>query len=306
MRLGCWLGKPNQIRPLRPVYEAAAGRGWTVRWMGPGSQPDIHPHPRDVPDVLIGVGAPPEVPAPYIWLQGGMDPYFDPKLPGTTATVAVYTDWWQQQLPPVRSVVTGYPILAPRDLVLGRPPLVYVPFSVRSGSPTYLQRLRSEWAHRRFIGELARYIGDGGDPLHVKVRAKDPIPHALERLADRVVDDESGDGDTLDWLAGAKGCLHVYSSVVLEAAALGIPSLCFDPGAHAFRPEAQRFCNGHLGGLFNWPGVVELRQLSMPFSPLPKWTLSADALRRYREQYVSAYPHEEAAQNVCDLAKRMA
>ena len=303
MRLGCYLGKPNQLRALKPVAHAARLRGWDLTWDGPGQwRPSAVHQVRQLPDVMVSLD-PPKAPCPWIWLQAGMDPFHDPLLPGTEAVVAIYTDWWRVHLPRgVRGITTGMPLLGQR-IEGGERPLVYVPFSVRSGSPTWLQRAKNTWAHRQFCRALVAWIDrqQAGIPLHVKTRAKDPIPPYLRASADRVLTD--AEGDTLEWLARAWACVHVYSSVVLEAAALGVPSLCADPGPAAFGPRAARFCHGRLGGLFHWPGVVEHVPMAEAFATHPRFRIDPEALRRYRETYVG--DTARAADNVLDLAERM-
>lgn len=296
MRLGLWLGKPNQLRALKPVSLAAMRRCWDVEWWGPGAS---HPFL----DVMVGVDPPRAPGVPYIWLQAGMDPFHHPALLPTDAlrqtVVATYTDWWAAQLPPgVRGVTTGMPLTKTTP---GRKNLVYVPWSVRSGSPSRWQRFQNWQAHHRLIRALGAYIEDARVPLVVKTRRKDPAPDALTQLADFVVKED--DGATLGWLHGAWGCVHVYSSVVLEAAALGVPSLCLDPGPRAFGAWSARFCHGQEGGPFNWPGVVEHRPIRQAFSPPPAWAIDTAALERYRAQFVGDTTN--AAQNVCDLAESL-
>lgn len=301
MTLGVYLGKPNQLRAVLPVAEAARGRGWAVHWYGPGAPPaGGSPHPRAVPDVTVAVDPPIGAPTRWIWLQAGMDPFQDPRLPGTAATVAVYTEWWASQVPAgVRRATVGFPMLAAHPEA---PMLVYVPWSVRSGSPTRWDRWRNARAHRRLIRALTAYVDAAALPLRVKVRAKDPIPACLHALADQIVDDASGAGDTLDWLAGALGCLHVYSSAVLEAAALGVPSLCLDPGPGW---GASRYATRARFGPFNWPGVALWRDLDVaPFSPPPRWEVDPEELRAYRARYVGVV--DGAAERVCDLAATLA
>ena len=300
MRLGCWLGKPNQLRALAPIAHAGLKRGWTVRWYGPGVVGET-PHPRDLPDAMVSTD-PPKTPTPWIWLQAGMDPFSDPALPGTTATLAVYTEWWAAQLPAgVRSATVGFPMLPPGQ---GDHVLVYVPWSVRSGSPSRWLRWQNARAHRRLIRALTAYLDIVQDmPLRVKTRAKDPIPPSLRALADDIVDDESGAGDTLGWLAGAWGCVHVYSSVVLECAALGVPSLCLDPGPGW--GNTSKFAKRWHKGPFNWPGVAYWRDMTVaPFTPVPVWRIDDDELKAYRARYVG--PVDGAAERVCDLAEKMA
>lgn len=297
MKVGFYLGKPNQLRALLPVAEAAFHRGWTVRWYGPGSRED-EPHPRDLPDVTVAVG-PPIAPTPWIWLQAGMDPLADPRLATTDATVAVYTEWWAAHLPrTVKSAVVGLPVYPVPTPPENRGALIYLPWSVRSGARSRWHRLTTSWQHRRWLPELRAYVQDW--TFHVKLREKDPVPASLLTFADVIVDEEHGKSDTLEWLAGATGCIHMYSSVVLEAAALGVPSLCLDPGGS----WGNHFCSNRRYGLFNWPGVVEWRYMTHAFEPPPRWELNPAELALYRQNFVGETA--AAAGRVCDLVEKLA
>lgn len=204
-----------------------------------------------------------------------------------------------------------------------QPVVVLLPFGAASSSfwrrriflePSFSRRLAWILARRRFeylshlrhgrndvsvVRALRAFCDRNGAYLLVKSRRKTPIPDYLSAIADRCLYDESAyPATSLECLSIANLCVSFYSSVVFEAAALRVPSLCVTFSAYDLgdgdAAETRRldfYLNDIEGHWFNFPGISRTMSIPEAIDTLPRRSLAEFAIdeaaaQRYIEQYV--------------------
>lgn len=198
---------------------------------------------------------------------------------------------------------------------------VYAPSTrIEQGVRTLLAWRMKYWSHvvngwndRRLVEAVRAFCDRNGAMLITKARAKDPVPRYTRRMSDGVIYDPSHYPPTvLELLRVASLCIHSYSTVVLEAAYCGVPSLCLAPDAvdMGLQPFwAESVHNGDPSGLYNWPGIAYWKPLATAFDGLRRWGLAdfplgADARKRYIERFLG-FDDGRSSARLLDLVARL-
>ena len=220
-----------------------------------------------------------------------------------------------------------------------RPVVLYLPFPLRSNPQTfwlnhvyapstrleqgvrtllawrmkYWPHVVNGWNDRQLVEAVRAFCDRNGTMLVTKARAKDPVPRYTRRMSDGVIYDPSHYPPTvLELLRVASLCIHSYSTVVLEAAYCGVPSLCLAPDAvdMGLQPLwAESVHNGDPGGLYNWPGVAYWKPLATAFDGLRRWTLADfefdTSARRSYVEHLLGFDDGRSSSRLLDLVARL-
>ncbi len=215
-----------------------------------------------------------------------------------------------------RAVVVGFPeldqvpVIEPNEvrrrlgLPADRPIVLFLPYPFRSNvrtpwarwayaaGPRWWRRLRLRLAGERWLEPVVshgwddpalvraiRAFCDSNDALLVvKAREKDPVPGYLERLADLTLYDQSHYPPTiLDALAVSSLCIHFYSTAVLEAVGVGVPSLSICPSFDEMGTTGgweRSFYTREEGSLFQFRGIAQTMGIGEAIETLPRRRLA--------------------------------
>jgi hypothetical protein len=211
----------------------------------------------------------------------------------------------------------GPPAFWPRKIYLEPNRLKQAASVLLSGHAEYWPHVRAGW-HDGAMAHALRAFCDRHDAyLIVKSRQKSPIPRYLAAVADRCLYDESPYPATvLEALSIASLCISFYSSIVLDAVAMGVPHLCLsfsgeDYYRHSGRPPeyVQRFnlsFNTEEGGLYRFAGACAALSIPEAIERLPRWPLAPmdpQARARYVEQFLG-FDDGRCAARVLDLIRQ--
>jgi len=180
----------------------------------------------------------------------------------------------------------------------------------------YLPNVLGGWSDASVVKAICRFCDRNKAHLIVKSRLKDPIPTYTHQTADLCLYDESYYPATiLEALSIADLCIGFYSGAVVEAAYLGVPSLCITFSLEdLLGPDLSKASLGDLmlsrdeGGIFQFQGVSWTMTIPEVIENLPE--MSFDDFRmnlisrsRYVEKFLSFDDGQSSERVLCAIRR---
>lgn len=173
------------------------------------------------------------------------------------------------------------------------------------------------WGYKRTVRTLRAYCDRLGAMMVVQARGKTPVPSYLRDAADRVFDSpEAGEPTLLHLMTVSHLVVHAMSMSVLEATAVGVPTLGIVPRTwpaydrHAAMAADLAPWQSPGRGIYSYRGVAW-------FAP-PEWVedwyrdhptlpvVDPTQRRAYLEKYAAVEPFNAGERIVMDLERRVA
>ena len=182
----------------------------------------------------------------------------------------------------------------------------------------YWPQVRHGWHDAAVARAIRAFCDRNGAYLLVKSRAKIPIPLYLEAVADQCLYDESYYPATvLEALSIANLCISFYSTIVMEAIALGVPHLCvtfsgedYTDGNPQASADFKLFYHTQEGGFFRFRGASTPMAIPEVITTLPEKRLADFALDpEARAVYVRKFLGDDDGQSsgrVVEVMQRLA